>query len=123
MVAVTKNGSKADVGGVIDTINKRVSGKNWKIQKTATGRNQQPKQLRKSWDQRSKERARNDTTKNLERQLKADKQAVKDAKRAVSLERKKLREEQERIEALAAKMSAKRLERLKRREARKKARV
>lgn len=45
------------------------------------------------------------------------------AKRAVSLERKKLREEQERMEALAAKMSAKRLERLKKREARKKARV
>jgi rRNA-processing protein CGR1 len=39
------------------------------------------------------------------------------------LERKKLREEQERMEALAAKMSAKRLERLKKREARKKARV
>jgi len=27
MVAVTKNGSKADIGGVVDTINKRVSGK------------------------------------------------------------------------------------------------
>lgn len=27
MVAVTKNASKADVGGVVDTINKRVSGK------------------------------------------------------------------------------------------------
>ncbi|CEP08163.1 hypothetical protein [Parasitella parasitica] len=141
MVAVTKNGSKADIGGVVDTINKRVSGefyifvslrrnhsmvsagKNWKVQKTATGRNQQPKQLRKSWDQRSKERARNNATKTIERQLKADKQAAKDAKRAVSLERKKLREEQERMQALAAKMSAKRLERLKKREMRKKARV
>ncbi|KAF1807414.1 hypothetical protein FB192DRAFT_1355632 [Mucor lusitanicus] len=78
MVAVTKNGSKADVGGVVDTINKRVSGKNWKIQKTATARNQQPKQLRKNWDQRSKERARNDATKSLEKQLKAEKQAEKD---------------------------------------------
>jgi hypothetical protein len=27
MVAVTKNGSKADIGGVVDNINKRVSGK------------------------------------------------------------------------------------------------
>lgn len=53
-------------------------GKNWKIQKTATSRTQQPKQLRKNWDQRSKERARNDATKTLEKQLKADKQAEKD---------------------------------------------
>lgn len=53
-------------------------GKNWKVQKSATVRNQQPKQLRRSWDQRSKERARNDAVKTLERQLKADKQAAKD---------------------------------------------
>jgi rRNA-processing protein CGR1 len=39
------------------------------------------------------------------------------------LERKKIKEEKDRMEALAAKMSAKRLERRKRREARKKARV
>ncbi|KAI8372504.1 hypothetical protein EDC96DRAFT_50895 [Choanephora cucurbitarum] len=78
MVAVTKNNSKANVGGVVDTVNKRVSGKNWKVQKSATVRNQQPKQLRRSWDQRSKERARNDAVKTLERQLKADKQAAKD---------------------------------------------
>lgn len=53
-------------------------GKNWKIQKSATGRTQQPKQLRKTWDQRSKERARNDAVKTLERELKAEKQAEKD---------------------------------------------
>ncbi|KAI8084360.1 uncharacterized protein B0P05DRAFT_535225 [Gilbertella persicaria] len=78
MVAVTKDNSKADIAGVVDTINKRVSGKNWKIQKSATVRNQQPKQLRRNWEQRSKERARNDVVKTLERQLKAEKQAAKD---------------------------------------------
>lgn len=44
-------------------------------------------------------------------------------KREITLERKKIKEEKDRMEALAAKMSAKRLERRKRREARKKARV
>lgn len=56
-------------------------GKNWKIQKNATVRNQQPKQLRKSWEQRTKERERHASAKNLEKQLKADKQAEKDVRK------------------------------------------
>ncbi|KAI8986481.1 hypothetical protein BDB01DRAFT_785794 [Pilobolus umbonatus] len=123
MVATTKNASIANIGGNIDTINKRVSGKNWKVQKNATVRNQQSKKLRKNWEQRTLERNRLDSAKKLERELKASKQAEKDRKREITLERKKIKEEKERMEALAAKMSAKRLERLKRREARKKARI
>ncbi|KAI9361316.1 hypothetical protein BD770DRAFT_317679 [Pilaira anomala] len=78
MVALTKNNSKADVAGVVDTINKRVSGKNWKIQKSATVRTQMPKSLRKNWEQRTKERSRDASAKTLEKSLKAEKQAVKD---------------------------------------------
>lgn len=121
MVALTKDNSKANIAGVVDTINKRVSGKftlqklsfkekrmrdldldldqekkirdpnklfvlgkNWKIQKNATVRNQQPKILRKNWEQRTKERQRHASAKNLENSMKAEKQAEKD----VSIKRK-----------------------------------
>ncbi|KAI9250027.1 hypothetical protein BY458DRAFT_550552 [Sporodiniella umbellata] len=118
-----KDGSQADIGGVVDKVNKRVSGKIWKITKTAAVRNQQPKQLRKNWSQRTKERERDAASKNLEKALKQEKQDEKDKKKQANLERKRILEEKARHEALAAKMSAKRLARLKKREARKKARV
>ncbi|KAI8885036.1 hypothetical protein K501DRAFT_180816 [Backusella circina FSU 941] len=80
MGATNKDTKTADVGGVVDTINKRVSGKNWKVQKTATGRNQQSKKLRKTWEQRTTERNRLNAAKQLEKNLKAEKQAEKDVR-------------------------------------------
>ncbi|KAG2225363.1 hypothetical protein INT45_005607 [Circinella minor] len=114
---------KIAVGGEVEKINRRVSGKSWKLQKTATGRTQKSKTLRNSWAKRSEERTKINQVKALEKQLKDEKQAAKDRKREITLERKKIQEEKERMEALAAKMSAKRLQRLRKREARKKARV
>ncbi|KAG1053747.1 hypothetical protein G6F46_007649 [Rhizopus delemar] len=123
MSTVNKDSIQADKAGVVDTINKRVSGKIWKIQKKAAVRTQQPKQLRRTWDERTKERERNNAMKALEKQLKQEKQDEIDRKKQANLERKRIKEEKERQEALAAKMSAKRLARLKKREARKKARI
>ncbi|KAG0168245.1 hypothetical protein DFQ28_005213 [Apophysomyces sp. BC1034] len=114
---------KVAIGGLVDTQNKRVSGKSWKIQKTPTVRAQKAKSLRRTWEKREEERTRLKAVKTLEKQMKDEKQAEKDRKRQITLERKKIKEEKERIEQLAAKMSAKRLQRLKKREARKKARV
>ncbi|KAG0742648.1 hypothetical protein G6F57_010561 [Rhizopus arrhizus] len=123
MSTVNKDSIQADKAGVVDTINKRISGKIWKIQKKAAVRTQQPKQLRRTWDERTKERERNNAMKALEKQLKQEKQDEIDRKKQANLERKRIKEEKERQEALAAKMSAKRLARLKKREARKKARI
>ncbi|KAL0073305.1 hypothetical protein F4703DRAFT_1898355 [Phycomyces blakesleeanus] len=83
MVAVTEETRvykdiKTAVGGVVDTVNKRVSGKAWKIQKTPTIRAQKAKTLRRTWEQRSAERTRDQTVKALERQLKDEKKAEKD---------------------------------------------
>ncbi|KAI7864172.1 hypothetical protein BDF14DRAFT_1694485, partial [Spinellus fusiger] len=64
--------------GAVETINKRVSGKAWKIQKTPTVRAQKSKSLRRTWEQRSEERGKQQTVKALERQLKEEKQAEKD---------------------------------------------
>ncbi|CAO3647767.1 unnamed protein product [Cunninghamella blakesleeana] len=123
MSTIVESDSKIPVAGTINKVTKRVSGKNWKLQKTATVRTQQPKSLRRSWEKRSEERKRIQTVKALEKQLKDEKQAEKDRKRNINLERKRIEEEKARQEALAAKMSAKRLARMKKKELRKKARV
>ncbi|KAI8583137.1 hypothetical protein K450DRAFT_224384 [Umbelopsis ramanniana AG] len=76
--AATKLDLKEAVGGKVETITKRVSGKNWKLQKTPTHRAQMSKKLRKSWEQRSQERTKQETVKALEKQMKDEKQAEKD---------------------------------------------
>ncbi|KAI8329045.1 hypothetical protein BC941DRAFT_363186 [Chlamydoabsidia padenii] len=73
---------KVPVGGTIDKITKRVSGKVWKLQKTPTVRTQQPKSLRKSWEKRTQERQRLETVRALEKQMKDEKQAEKDVSRS-----------------------------------------
>ncbi|KAI8376235.1 uncharacterized protein BYT42DRAFT_497885 [Radiomyces spectabilis] len=82
MAAVTTENKPKDVkeaiGGVVDTVNKRVSGKAWKIQKTPTVRAQKAKTLRRSWEQRTAERTRIQAVKALEKQLKDERQAEKD---------------------------------------------
>ncbi|KAI9319632.1 hypothetical protein BX666DRAFT_1852810 [Dichotomocladium elegans] len=70
---------KVAVGGVVDTINKRVSGKAWKLKKTPTSRAQKAKSLRMTWEQRSEERAKLNAVKSLEKQLKDERKAEKDA--------------------------------------------
>ncbi|ORX58752.1 hypothetical protein DM01DRAFT_1333372 [Hesseltinella vesiculosa] len=114
---------KIPLAGAVEKITKRVSGKAWKIQKTATVRTQQPKSLRRSWEKRSEERQKLNVVKALQKQLQDDKQAEKDRKREITQERRRIEEEKARQEALAAKMSKKRLERMRRKEKRKKARV
>ncbi|KAI9252369.1 hypothetical protein BDA99DRAFT_444041 [Phascolomyces articulosus] len=69
---------KIAVAGEVDKINKRVSGKSWKLQKTATSRTQKAKTLRNSWAKRTAERTRINQVKALEKQMKDDKQAEKD---------------------------------------------
>ncbi|KAL1932474.1 hypothetical protein VTP01DRAFT_8152 [Rhizomucor pusillus] len=69
---------KVAEGGVVDTQNRRVSGKNWKLRKTATGRAQKAKYLRRSWEQRTEERKKKEAVKALEKQMKDEIQAEKD---------------------------------------------
>lgn len=60
-------------------------GKLWKVTKNAAVRNQQPKQLRKNWSQRTKERERDTTVKALEKALKQDKQDERDVIKNINL--------------------------------------
>ncbi|RUS24753.1 Cgr1 family-domain-containing protein [Jimgerdemannia flammicorona] len=118
---------KTAIGGVVDRINNRVSalipGKSWKLAKAPTKRAQMPRTLRKSWDQRLDERKKLEMVKTLQKEMKDEKKADKDVrfrKRQITLERQKIKEEKERLEQLAAKMSANKLKRLKKRQGNKK---
>ncbi|KAI8066443.1 hypothetical protein BC940DRAFT_302864 [Gongronella butleri] len=123
MPATALEKEKIPVGGTVEKITSRVSGKAWKVQKTATVRTQQPKALRRSWEKRTQERQKLETVKALQKQLKDERQAEKDRKKEINNERRRIEEEKARQEALAAKMSKKRLERMRRKEKRKKAKV
>lgn len=56
------------------------AGKNWKLRKTATGRAQKAKYLRRSWEQRTEERKKKEAVKALEKQMKDEIQAEKDVR-------------------------------------------
>ncbi|CAG8490973.1 6151_t:CDS:2 [Acaulospora morrowiae] len=93
-------------------IGRRVSGKPWKYQKTATRRSQLQPSLRKGWDERLAERKEKEITKLLEQELKNEVTLEKERKREAALKRKQALEEKEKQEKLAAIYSAKKLKRL-----------
>ena len=97
---------------------KRISGKNWKVEKKAfrikslgTG---------SSWKQKQAQRLRDQESKARLKELQAEKEAAKKAHIDRIKEKREKKAEQERYERLATVMHAKRVERLKRREKRNK---
>ncbi|CAG8704726.1 15902_t:CDS:2, partial [Dentiscutata heterogama] len=92
--------------------------KPWKSPKTATRRSQLPRSLRKSWDDRLKERKEKEATKLLEQKLKDEVASEKKRKREIAIKKKQALEEKERLEKLAALYSAKKLKRLQKKQGR-----
>ncbi|KDN40789.1 hypothetical protein K437DRAFT_264206 [Tilletiaria anomala UBC 951] len=68
-----------------------------------------------TWDQRTEQRRKQELAKKKEREMKAEKEAEKDRKARILKERKEKEREKERLAQMAQKMSAKKLERRKRR--------
>ncbi|CAH1763258.1 12281_t:CDS:2 [Entrophospora sp. SA101] len=66
----SNNSSQNSIKSTEKPIGRRVSGKPWKYQKTATRRSQLPKVLRKSWTERMKEKNERIAVKLLENELK-----------------------------------------------------
>ncbi|KAJ9123200.1 hypothetical protein QFC22_001393 [Naganishia vaughanmartiniae] len=94
----------------------RTSGKPWKLAKTATKRSHlMPGVKAASWDQRQARRAARENMKKLETQLRDEKKAEEDAKVQSIKERRLRKEENVRLEEMKAKMSAKKLQRMKKR--------
>ncbi|EJU01936.1 hypothetical protein DACRYDRAFT_116350 [Dacryopinax primogenitus] len=99
----------------------RESGKLWKSTRAATRRTQMPKSLKsKSWEARVAERTQEEATRKIAKEMRDEKQAEADRKREVLRERRKVKEEKARLEAMAAKLSAKKLARMKKRAGRSK---
>ncbi|PVG01935.1 hypothetical protein CPB86DRAFT_689759, partial [Serendipita vermifera] len=97
----------------------RVSGKNWKQQKTATVRSHLQTGVRtKSWDERRRKDTKMAAVKALQKELKDEKLAEIQRKREITKERKEKAEEKKRLEEMKAKMSAKKLARMRRRQGR-----
>ncbi|GAA5839148.1 hypothetical protein JCM3766R1_002271 [Sporobolomyces carnicolor] len=103
----------------VPTDSKNVSGRWWKQPHKATVRSQTGKKdgakLDKTWKIREEQRKKDDAVKKLEREMKEEKLAEAERKRAATKERKEREAEKKRLEEMAARMSAKKLQRMKKR--------
>ncbi|KAF9950057.1 hypothetical protein BGZ65_006885 [Modicella reniformis] len=91
----------------------RVSGKDWKLAKTATRRSQMPTALKQTFANRMTKTKQLNLVRDLAKSMTQEKIDEKRRKREITEERRKIQEEKERIANLAAKMSANKLKRLK----------
>ncbi|TFK30782.1 hypothetical protein FA15DRAFT_662832 [Coprinopsis marcescibilis] len=98
----------------------RVSGKAWKMQKTATVRSQLQPSLRTKWDDRKRQETKDKAVKKLQTELKEEKEADFQRRRQITMDRKKAAQDKIRIEEEKAKMGARKAARLRRRAGRSK---
>ncbi|KII93823.1 hypothetical protein PLICRDRAFT_49842 [Plicaturopsis crispa FD-325 SS-3] len=100
---------------IASSSNGRVSGKPWKERKTATVRTHIPEGVKtKRWEDRMEKTKKEQAIKQLENELKEEKQAEKTRRREITMERKKAAEERRRLEEDKAKMGARKAARLRR---------
>ncbi|KAH8925728.1 hypothetical protein BT69DRAFT_1348493 [Atractiella rhizophila] len=98
------------------TESKSESTGSWRVVRMSAGRNVQTSGLKtKNWEARMKQKRDMDAAKSLERELKAEKEADKARRREITQSRKKALAEKKRMEELSQKMSAKRLQRVRKR--------
>ncbi|KAJ6574971.1 hypothetical protein B0H19DRAFT_1126600 [Mycena capillaripes] len=103
------------------TSNGRVSGKPWKLPKTATVRSHLQDGVKtKSWEDRVAQTKKAQAIKKVELELKEEKQAEATRRREITLARKKAAEERRRLEEDKAKMGARKAARLRRKAGRSK---
>ncbi|GJE85751.1 similar to rRNA-processing protein cgrA [Phanerochaete sordida] len=92
----------------------RVSGKPWKLQKAATVLSHLPEGVKTKWEERMQKTQKEKAIKKLQTELKEEKEAEKQRRREITLERKKAAEERRRLEEEKAKMGARKAARLRR---------
>ncbi|KAI0830627.1 Cgr1 family-domain-containing protein [Trametes gibbosa] len=93
----------------------RVSGKAWKMPKSATVRSHLPDGVKtKKWEERMEKTKKEQAIKKLQAELKQEKRDDIKRRREVTLERKKAAEERQRLEEAKAKMGARKAARLRR---------
>ncbi|KAI0652184.1 Cgr1 family-domain-containing protein [Trametes meyenii] len=93
----------------------RVSGKAWKVPKSATVRSHLPAGVKtKKWEERMEKTQKEHAIKKLQAELKQEKADEINRRKEVTLERKKAAEERQRLEEAKAKMGARKAARLRR---------
>ncbi|TEB39012.1 hypothetical protein FA13DRAFT_426652 [Coprinellus micaceus] len=101
--------------------NGRVSGKAWKLQKSATVRSHLPRGVKtKSWEDRMEKTKKEQAIKKLQAELEEEKRTDIQRRKEITLERKKIAEEKRRIEEAKAYMGARKAARLAKRAGRSK---
>ncbi|CDZ97663.1 Cgr1 [Phaffia rhodozyma] len=94
----------------------RVSGKFWKASRAPTVRSMMPAGVKSaSWEARQEKRKKDEAIKLLQNQLKEEREAEEERKRTAIKDRRTRLEEKKRLEEMAARMSAKKLQRMKKR--------
>lgn len=99
----------------------RVNGKNFKIKKDAFRVRSLGVKKLNTWELREKKRKEEEMFKARYKELKQEKKDEKDSRVAEIKRRRELKEEKERYEKMAAKMHAKKVERMRKKEKRNKA--
>ncbi|KAH0838203.1 hypothetical protein J3R83DRAFT_6455, partial [Lanmaoa asiatica] len=95
--------------------NGRVSGKPWKLPKSATARSQSSAGHKTKWHARMEKTKIEHAVKKLESELRQEKQTEKQRKREITLQRQRASEERRRLEQEKAIMGARKSARLRRR--------
>ncbi|TXT16035.1 hypothetical protein VHUM_00538 [Vanrija humicola] len=93
--------------------NGRTHGKAWKSDKTATRRSYISNELKTPFEKRMEREKERQAMKAVEREMKEEEQAAKDRKITIIRERRERAAEKARLESVAAKMSAKKAQRMK----------
>ncbi|PVU95454.1 hypothetical protein BB561_001810 [Smittium simulii] len=99
----------------------RVSGRVWKTAKRPTIRTTMPRILKKSWEEKSAERAQKNASHKLHQEMKLQYETERQVKRDHIKERKRMRIEKERQDQYLATLSARKKMKLKRKELKAKA--
>lgn len=103
-----------------NTANGRVSGKGWKMQRTATRRSHLSEGLKSSFEERMEKTQKEKAFKKLQKELKEEKEAEFTRRREITAARKKAALERQQFEEMKAKMGARKAARLKRKAGRSK---
>ncbi|KAL1951061.1 hypothetical protein VTO73DRAFT_210 [Trametes versicolor] len=105
----------ATVVALAHSVSGRVSGKAWKLPKTATVRSHLPEGVKtKKWEERMEKTKKEQAIKKLQSELKQEKVDDIKRRREITTERKKAAEERKRLEEAKEKMGARRAARLRR---------
>ncbi|GFZ50116.1 rRNA-processing protein CGR1 [Saitozyma sp. JCM 24511] len=100
--------------------NGRTAGKAHKSSKTATRRSYISNSIKTPFEKRMEKEKEREAVKQVEREMKEEAEAERERKRTALKERRERQAEKSRLEAMAAKMSAKKLQRLRKRQGRSK---